>query len=119
MLIQTYQSQEPNAAKKFHDDGDRNNDHNDHGGGVHHVRANDDVVHRDGVHAHANNGNGHGHRDCNKHCIHGDDDVHHVHENDDENHNRDYDVHYVHENVLHDDVFLHFFFDAIIDSILV
>ena len=102
MLIQTYQSQEPNAAKKFHDDGDRNNDHNDHCGGVHHVRANDDVVHRDGVHAHANNGNGHGHRDCNKHCIHGDDDVH-----------------YVHENVLHDDVFLHFFFDAIIDSILV
>ena len=82
MIIQTYQSQEPNAAKKFHDDGDRNNDHNDHDGDGHHIHENDD-------------------------------------ENDDENHDHDYDVHYVHENVLHDDVFLHFFFDAIIDSILV
>ena len=95
MLIQTYQLLEPNVAKKFHDDGDRNNDHNDHDGDGHHIHENDDENH---------------HRDY---------DIHSTHENDDENHDHDYDVHYVHENVLHDDVFLHFFFDSIIDSILV
>ena len=104
MLIQTYQSQEPNAAKKFHDDGDRNNDHNDHeNDGENHNRDYD--VHSD----HENDGENH---DC-------DYDVHCVYENDDVNHDRDYDVHCVHENVLHDDVFLHLFFDSIIDSILV
>ena len=112
MLIQTSPSQEPNAAKKFHDDGDQNNDHNDRDGDSHRVHENDGENHD---------------RDYDVHCVHKNDgenhnrdyDVHCVHENDDVNHDCDYDVHYVHENVLHDDVFLHFFFDSIIDSILV
>ena len=112
MLIQTYQSQEPSVAKKFHDDDDPNNVHNDCDGGGYRVRENDDENHD---------------RDCDVHCVHENDsenhdrdcDVHCVHENDSENHDVDYDVHSVHESVLHDDVFLHLFFDSIIDSILV